>query len=163
MTSVFSCQNSISLCPASFHIPRPNLPVTPGVSWLPTCAFQYEAPTQMQRSLPLFSPLKHSLALRSAGGQSGQNRLRWNLYTAWASPWLEHVLVLMGRGPWCVSRGHDWGHGLLSHSLEAVPGEGPLFSFRDRYIIQYQGWGPIGGCTNKWGLFASRISLYAPV
>ena len=32
MTSVFSWQNSISLCPASFHIPRPNLPVTPGVS-----------------------------------------------------------------------------------------------------------------------------------
>ena len=32
--------NSISLCPASFRIPRPNLPVTPGVSWLPTFAFQ---------------------------------------------------------------------------------------------------------------------------
>ena len=40
MTSVFSWQNSISLCPASFRIPRPNLPVTPGVSWLPTFAFQ---------------------------------------------------------------------------------------------------------------------------
>ena len=40
MTSVFSWQNSIGLCPASFHIPRPNLPVTPGVSWLPTFAFQ---------------------------------------------------------------------------------------------------------------------------
>ena len=26
MTSVFSWQNSISLCPASFRIPRPNLP-----------------------------------------------------------------------------------------------------------------------------------------
>ena len=25
-------ENSISLCPASFHIPRPNLPVTPGVA-----------------------------------------------------------------------------------------------------------------------------------
>ena len=25
-------KNSISLCPASFCIPRPNLPVTPGVS-----------------------------------------------------------------------------------------------------------------------------------
>ena len=25
-------QNSISLCPASFHIPRPNLHVTPGAS-----------------------------------------------------------------------------------------------------------------------------------
>ena len=32
MTSVFSWQNSISLCPASFCITRPNLPVTPGVS-----------------------------------------------------------------------------------------------------------------------------------
>ena len=40
MTSVFSWQNSISLCFASFCIPRPNLPVTPGVSLLPTFAFQ---------------------------------------------------------------------------------------------------------------------------
>ena len=40
MTSVFSWQNSISLCPASFRISRSNLPVTPGVSWLPTFAFQ---------------------------------------------------------------------------------------------------------------------------
>ena len=32
MTSAFSWQNSISLCPASFCTPRPNLPVTPGVS-----------------------------------------------------------------------------------------------------------------------------------
>ena len=29
-----------SLCPASFRIPRPNLPVIPGISWLPTFAFQ---------------------------------------------------------------------------------------------------------------------------
>ena len=27
-------------CPASFCTPRPNLPVIPGVSWLPTFAFQ---------------------------------------------------------------------------------------------------------------------------
>ena len=40
MTSAFSWQNSISLCPASFCILRPNLPVTPGVCWLPTFAFQ---------------------------------------------------------------------------------------------------------------------------
>ena len=32
MTSAFPWQNSISLCPGSLHIPRPNLPVTPGVS-----------------------------------------------------------------------------------------------------------------------------------
>ena len=40
MTSPFSWKNSISLCPVSFRTPRPNLPVTPGVSWLPTFAFQ---------------------------------------------------------------------------------------------------------------------------
>ena len=40
MASAFSWQNSISLCPASLRIPRPNLPVTPGVSWLPNFAFQ---------------------------------------------------------------------------------------------------------------------------
>ena len=32
MSSAFSLQNSISLCPTSFRIPRPNFPVTPGVS-----------------------------------------------------------------------------------------------------------------------------------
>ena len=32
MTCMFSWQDSVNLCPASFCIPRPNLPVTPGVS-----------------------------------------------------------------------------------------------------------------------------------
>ena len=40
MIIVFSWQNSISLWPASFCTPRPNLPVTPSVSGLPTFAFQ---------------------------------------------------------------------------------------------------------------------------
>ena len=40
MTYAFSWQISISLSTASFCAPRPNLPVTPGVSWLPTFAFQ---------------------------------------------------------------------------------------------------------------------------
>ena len=40
MTSVFSRQNSVSLCPASFCTPRPNLPVTPSVSLFPTSTFQ---------------------------------------------------------------------------------------------------------------------------
>ena len=39
MSSAFSWQNSVSLCPASFCTPRSNLPVTPGISWLPTIAF----------------------------------------------------------------------------------------------------------------------------
>ena len=37
MTSAFSWQKPISLWPASFCTPRPNLPV---ISWLPTFAFQ---------------------------------------------------------------------------------------------------------------------------
>ena len=40
MTCAFSWQNFISLCPAFFCTPRPNLPVIPGISWLPTFAFQ---------------------------------------------------------------------------------------------------------------------------
>ena len=40
MTRAFSWQNSVSLCLASFCTPRPNLPVTTGISWLPTFAFQ---------------------------------------------------------------------------------------------------------------------------
>ena len=35
-----SWQNPVSLCPTSFCTPRPNLPVTPGISWLPTFTFQ---------------------------------------------------------------------------------------------------------------------------
>ena len=35
-TSAFSWQNSVSLWSASFCTPRPNFPVTPGISWPPT-------------------------------------------------------------------------------------------------------------------------------
>ena len=40
VTSVFSWQNSISLCCASFCTPRPDVPVILGVSWLLNFAFQ---------------------------------------------------------------------------------------------------------------------------
>ena len=36
MTSAFSWQNSVSLCPTSFCTPSPSVPITPGISWLPT-------------------------------------------------------------------------------------------------------------------------------
>ena len=41
MISAFSWQSSISLFTASLCTPRPNLPVTPGVSQLPTFPFPY--------------------------------------------------------------------------------------------------------------------------
>ena len=40
LTSAFSWQNSVSICPASFCTSRPNLPITPSFPWLPTFAFQ---------------------------------------------------------------------------------------------------------------------------
>ena len=40
MTSAFSWQNSVSLCPASFCTPRPIWPVIPSISWLPNFAIQ---------------------------------------------------------------------------------------------------------------------------
>ena len=47
MTGVFSWQNSVGLCPASFCTPRPKLPVIPGIPWLFTFAFQ---PSLMKRT-----------------------------------------------------------------------------------------------------------------
>ena len=45
VTSAFSWQNSISLCPASFRIPRPNLPVRSWtVLWRPTRPFRTNTP-----------------------------------------------------------------------------------------------------------------------
>ena len=40
MTSVFSWQNTVSPCPASFCTLKPNLPITPDISWLRTFAIQ---------------------------------------------------------------------------------------------------------------------------
>ena len=44
--------NSVSLCPASFYTPRPYSPVTSGISWLPTSAFQ--SPMMKRTSLFFF-------------------------------------------------------------------------------------------------------------
>ena len=38
--AVCSLGKTLRLCPASFCIPRPNWPVIPGISWLPTFTFQ---------------------------------------------------------------------------------------------------------------------------
>ena len=93
MTSAFSWKNSVSLCPASFHIPRPNLPVTPGVSWLPTTSILKEISPgcsleRMMLKLKLqyfghlmqrVDSLENSLMLGGIGGRRrrGQQRMRW--------------------------------------------------------------------------------------
>ena len=59
MTSLLSCLNSLSLCPASFCTSRPNLPVTQ-VSWLPTFTFQLP---KMKRTSFLGVSSRRSLGL----------------------------------------------------------------------------------------------------
>ena len=80
MTSVFSWQNSVSLCLVSFCTLRPDLPVTPGISWLPTFAFQ----SPMMRRTPFCGvSLEHLLGLHRIA------QLLWHL-------WLGHKLGLLG-------------------------------------------------------------------
>ena len=64
VTSVFSWQNSIILYPASFCTPWQNLPVTPGISSLPTFAFQSPV---MERTTFLVLVLEGHVGLHRTG------------------------------------------------------------------------------------------------
>ena len=90
MTSAFSWQNAISLCPASFRIPRPNLPVTPGVSWLP--AFAFQSPI-MKRTSFCVLVLNHLVGLH--------RNIQIQLFQCY---WLGHRLGLLWY--WMVCLGH---------------------------------------------------------
>ena len=73
---VLSWQNSIILCPASFCTPRPNLPVTPGIFWLPTFAFQ--------------SPIMKRTSFFFKG--KGEGQITWGFYHCefrYCSLWLK--------------------------------------------------------------------------
>ena len=59
--------NSVSLCPASFCTPKPNLPITPGISWLPTFAFQ--SPKMKSTFLCVFVLVLESLVGRPRTSQ----------------------------------------------------------------------------------------------
>ena len=91
MTSAFSWENSISLCPVSFCTPRPNLPVTPGVSWLSTFAFQ--------------SPImKRTSFLGVSSERSYRSSLKRST-TASSAYWLGHRLGLLWY--WMVCLGNE--------------------------------------------------------
>ena len=64
MTREFSWQNSIRLCPASFSTPRPNLPVTPGISWFSTFAFQPQRLRQIFRNLEIHRNQRARLSIQ---------------------------------------------------------------------------------------------------
>ena len=87
---------SVSLCPASFCTPRPNLPVTSGISWLSTFAFQ--SPMMERTSFPTWD----------------WKLLKWKLYwdispqngvvMFWAVPWGRAHRGLGCAGPHSLKR-----------------------------------------------------------
>ena len=86
MTSVFSWQNSISLCPVSFCIPRPSLPVTPGASLVAQTVKRLPAVQETQvRSLGREDPLEKGMATHSS-------------FLAWRIPWTEEPGGLQSMG-----------------------------------------------------------------
>ena len=69
MTNVFSWQNSISLCPASFCTPRPNFPVTPGILSSLVAPMVKPLPTMQEawmRSLGQEGPLEKEMVTHSS-------------------------------------------------------------------------------------------------
>ena len=110
MTNTFSRQNSVSLCPASFCIPRTNLPVTPGISWLPTFAFQ--SPT-----------MKIMFLVLVLEGQVGLHRTI-QLQLLWHK-WLGHRLGLL-----CV----EW------FALEMNQDHSIIFEVAPKYCILDSCW-----------------------
>ena len=69
-----SRQNSIIICPASFCTPRPNLPVTPGISWLTTFAFQ--SPMMKRTSFFVCVNSRSLVGLH----RTGQLQLLWHIF-----------------------------------------------------------------------------------
>ena len=74
-------KNCISPCSASLCIPRPNLPVIPGISRLPTFVFQS---LMMKRISSLVLVLVGAVCLH----RKGQLQLLWH-------QWLEHCLIFV--------------------------------------------------------------------
>ena len=92
IASAFSWQNSVSLCPASFCAPKPNLSVTASISWLPTFPFQSFMINRTSFLLVLV-----------IGGLLGLHRIdQCQLLQHW---WLRHRLGLQWR--WVVSLGKE--------------------------------------------------------
>ena len=99
MTSASSWQNSVSLCPASFCSSRPNLPVSPGISWLLTFVLIVPGGTYfLQFSIGILSPKNHQqepTCQRRRG-----KRCRFNCWVGkipWRRKWQFSPIFLPGK------------------------------------------------------------------
>ena len=93
---VCSLGKTVSLCPASFCTPRPNLPVTPGIPWLPSFAFQS---ITMKRTSFLMLVLEglvglHRTVQRSASSAFLDRAKTWVTVILNALPWKLTEIIL---------------------------------------------------------------------
>ena len=88
MTSAFSWQNAVNLCPASFCTPRPYSPVTPVISWYSTFAFQ--SPMRKRTSFLVLAPVLvgHHRTI--------QHQLFWHWWLGHKFGLLWHWMVCLG-------------------------------------------------------------------
>ena len=77
MTSAFSWQNFVSLCPASFYTPRPNLPVILGISSLLTFTFQ----SPMMRRTSYFGVDHLVMSMCKISCVVGRGCLLWRMHS----------------------------------------------------------------------------------
>ena len=84
-------ENSVSLCSASFCTPRLNLPGIPGISWLPTFAFQ--------------SPIMERTSFLGVSSKRFYSRHRTIQLQLLQHYWLEHRLGLLWY--WMVCLGNE--------------------------------------------------------
>ena len=94
---VHSLGKTVSLCPASFCTPRPNLPVTPGISWLPTFVFQ----SPMMKRTFYFFFFFYVLVLESHVGlhRIVQLKLLWHFCLGQRVELLWYWMVCLGSEP----------------------------------------------------------------
>ena len=94
---VCSLGTTVSLCPASFCTPRPSLPVTPDISWLPTFASQ----SSMMKSKSFFGVSSRSSCRSSQNHSTSASSAlvvgAWTWITVMlnALPWIRTEISLL--------------------------------------------------------------------
>ena len=99
MGSTFSWQNSVSLCPASFSSSRPNLPVSPGISWLLIFVLIIPGGTYfLQFSVGILSPKNHGREPTCQCRRGKRCRFsRWVGKISWRRTWQLSPIFLTGK------------------------------------------------------------------
>ena len=95
----FSWQNSVNLCPASFSTPGTNLPVTPGISWLPN--FSFQSPMMKRASF---------LGVSSRRSRRSSHNLSISASSALLEGTLTSITMILNGLPWNEQRKfcHFW-------------------------------------------------------